>query len=113
MTVTVQGFINKDKKPLSFARVMAVFLYVLVATLPAHTAELAKSTDSLLSLLDNEIRLSGSLIDNKEKYISGLRQRLIAERDSGARFSLYRDLYREYKVWISGFSRWAGKISRV
>lgn len=99
MTVTVQGFINKDKKPLSFARVMAVFLYVLVATLPAHTAELAKSTDSLLSLLDNEIRLSGSLIDNKEKYISGLRQRLIAERDSGARFSLYRDLYSEYKVF--------------
>lgn len=57
----------------------------------------AAGVDSLLQVLDHELTQSNSLNENKEKYISGLRQRFRTAVDRHERFSLCRELYHEYK----------------
>lgn len=57
----------------------------------------ASDRDSLLKVLDRELTQYKTLQNNKERYISGLRNRYINATDIETRFSLCRELYEEYK----------------
>ncbi len=80
------------KKLLSFEKTVTLFACVL-SVLSGY----ASGPDSMLRVLDHELLQAKSLNDNNERYISGLCRRLAATRDADTRFSLSRELYREYK----------------
>ena len=55
--------------------------------------------DSLLNVLDRELDQSGKLLENKERYIDGLRKRLRSAASDGQRFDISRELHREYRYF--------------
>lgn len=74
-------------------RMVAVFTCILTTVFSSSGSE----PDSMLRVLDLELSQSKSLNENKERYISGLRRRFATTADPSSRFSLCRELYREYK----------------
>lgn len=74
-------------------RMVAVFACILTTVFSSSGTE----PDSMLRVLDHELSQSKSLNENKERYISGLQRRFATTADTSSRFSLCRELYREYK----------------
>lgn len=74
-------------------RILAFMSCLLVAIVSVR----ASDRDSLLKVLDRELTQYKTLQNNKERYISGLRNRYINATDIVTRFSLCHELYQEYK----------------
>ena len=88
------GFMRDTRmeRPISL-RIWVIMSCLLVAIVSVR----ASDRDSLLKVLDRELTQYKTLQNNKERYISGLRNRYINATDIETRFSLCRELYEEYK----------------
>ena len=78
-----------------FLRTAVLFLCLIVTALGFASSR----GDSLLNVLDRELDQSGKLLENKERYIDGLRKRLRSAASDGQRFDISRELYREYRYF--------------
>lgn len=78
--------------------VIGRLMVILICVVGIPLISLASSrSDSLLKVLDNEIKSSAGRIENKKKYISELRQRLNFTRDRKTQLLLNDEIYREYR----------------
>lgn len=78
--------------------VIRVLMAILICVAGMPLISLASTrSDSLLKVLDIEIKSKAGRIDNKKKYVSELRQRLNSTDDRKTRLLLYEEIYREYR----------------
>lgn len=70
-------------------------LMIFISCMPLISLASTMS-DSLLNVLDNEVKFKTRRVDNKERYVSELRQRLNSTGDRKTQLFIYNEIYKEY-----------------